>query len=69
MNIKELKELIKDLPDDVLVVSKTFDHGYRQSNVYKDTTICYKDDNQMDEDFGEDLEGNQFRRNVLVVDW
>lgn len=29
MNVKKLKELLKDLPDDMKVVTSAFDHSYR----------------------------------------
>ena len=44
MNIKKLKSLIAKLPDDMIVLTPSWDHGYRSVNIVNDKEILYNDD-------------------------
>ena len=55
MNIKQLKELIKDLPDEALIVTDASDHSFSKAEVMPDTILVHKNKfgfiEHMEEDF------------------
>lgn len=72
MRIKDLKEMIKDLPDDMLVVSSGMDHNYERANA--GVVETYTDGHHMSE-YSEGIEDEMgadedfFVAEVFCVDW
>jgi hypothetical protein len=54
LTIKKLKELIKDCPDDMLVVGPGSDHSYRYVDAQVMTALYYKKFHILSEDYGEE---------------
>ena len=52
MNIKRLKQLIANAPDDALVLVPTCDHSYRVADIVLGTAL--RDKHEWTEDFGEE---------------
>ena len=69
MNIKQLKALIANLPDETLVLQPASDHSYRMAGA-EITTALQEGRNTWSEDYGEDATPeNEYgkRINVLVI--
>jgi hypothetical protein len=53
MKVKELRELLKDAPDDAPVVVDGSDHSHYEANCFVTTMLVYDDDpGSMTEDHG-----------------
>jgi hypothetical protein len=69
MNVKRLKDLIRDLPDNITVVTLASDHSYREAFRCNVTESVYHSRyGQYDEYYGESLLPNQKMVNVLLID-
>lgn len=53
MRIKQLKELIANMPDDAYIVTPGEDHSYREASVEAGTALKAKD-GSWSEDYGEE---------------
>lgn len=70
MTVKILKEIIKDLPDNVEIVTPSSDHSYKY--IYCSVTTALKDDEgEWTEDYGESSTPESLygkRKKVLVIE-
>jgi hypothetical protein len=64
MNIKKLKELIANMPDEALVLVPDSDHSYRVPNVNAGTAIRNKAGDYIYEDHGD--ENKDFKQDVRI---
>ncbi len=53
MNIKKLKEIIKDMPDDAPVLRESSDHAFVECSIENGTAL-EEDECQWTQDFGEE---------------
>ena len=70
MNVKQLKALLKKVPDDVLVLVPGEDHSYRKADANV-TTALLEEGGTWTEDYGEDTTPEAEygkRKKVLVVE-
>lgn len=69
MNIKQLKEIIKDLPDNMKIVMPGSDHNYNVVDARIDTALYSGEDRVYTEDFGDEYyeKGDGERVRVLVI--
>ena len=54
MNVKELKAIIENLPDEILVLTLGSDHSYRKVSA-ESTTALQEGRNAWTEDYGEEI--------------
>lgn len=64
MKIQELRELIKDKPDDMTILTPTFDHSYQTVDCYE-TTAAY---NLSEQQWSEAWNKEQLRKGDILVD-
>lgn len=70
MNVKQLREIIQDMSDDVQLVGTSSDHSYRLVEVFPATALFNSSSRNWTEDYGEDStpEADYGKRmNVLVI--
>ena len=70
MNVKELRKLLENEPDDAVILCPASDHNYRIANVSLDTALKDKDGNWT-EDYGEEATPQKVygkRLKVLIVE-
>jgi hypothetical protein len=70
MTIKELKEFISDLPDDMIIVRPGTDHEYQLSFIEEGTAlVAHNNPDYIYEDYGDQCKDNKKdkRINVLIV--
>lgn len=54
MNVKQLREIIKDMPDEIQLVTSARDHSYRSAGVFSSTALFDAETGTWTEDHGED---------------
>lgn len=68
MNVKTLKGIINNLPDETPVLIPGSDHNYRGSCAAITTAIFYPSENVFNEDFDEDLTGDPMKpKRIRIV--
>lgn len=70
MNVKKLREIIKDLPDNTPLLAPSGSHSFRHAAVHKDTALFDAELGEWTEDHGESCtpeSGYGKRITVLVV--
>ena len=65
LTIGQLKKIIKDLPDNDLVLTNSQDHSYR--HIYADYTSVLKSGCYYSQDHDIDLESEEKRINALII--
>ena len=55
LTVGKLRKLIKNVPDDVLVVQQSIDHTYDTVNLKFITALFDSNENTINEDYGEDI--------------
>ena len=69
MNVGELKEFLKAVSDDTIILTSDYDHNYRNVSIHISTVLEVKKDRIWCEDFGEDQtpEEEYGKRIVAVI--
>lgn len=67
MNVKELKAIIENLPDEALVLTPGSDHSYKKVDA-EATTALQESRNEWTEDYGEDTTPEkEYGKRIQVV--